>query len=430
MRRFGLLCDERGNILIVTLLILFGVSVIGSAVAALSSMDLKISSNRYAHAQALYAAEAGLNEAIHRLSLPNPTEMTVGGWVGNVAIADEPPYDPKWRVRVYLTNPAKAPLAGTDVTTGTVQNPDSPYITYSTADGDDGVLTIEHKWDDRDGDGIREADEIVRYDPSRIPSENFRSGRPVEVITVTGTKAQARRTIQAEVVLSVGGAADAARAANTAAAIYGGDGLRFVKKASVCGYNHDVNMPPGLTPNACEPFHMKSGHLPGVAGTKGASMELNADDNIAGFPAPTWNRESSIREPWKIIGVSRSTLGRMLKDADHTFVEDEMDGVSYFRNDCVIDRPVKGSGLLYVEGNLDIRSDFEWQGLVYANGKIAVRGDHCWVLGGVAGKREIVWQSDEAGVLYSADAFRLIPHPAASEKAAGGRVTVLSWREI
>jgi len=55
-----------GNILVVTILILFGVSVIGTTLAMISSTDLKISGNQRTHTTALYVAEAGLNEVRRR----------------------------------------------------------------------------------------------------------------------------------------------------------------------------------------------------------------------------------------------------------------------------------------------------------------------------------------------------------------------------
>ena len=87
--------DEDGNILVLTLIVLFAISIIGGTLAMVSSMDLKIAGNQRTTTQALFVAEAGLNEAVHRISLPNPTNVTVGGWTGNAAISDSEPYDPK-----------------------------------------------------------------------------------------------------------------------------------------------------------------------------------------------------------------------------------------------------------------------------------------------------------------------------------------------
>ena len=62
---------QEGSVLVMTLLVLFAISVMGGTLAMVSSMDLKISGNQRKTTQSFFVAEAGLNEAIHRLSLPN-----------------------------------------------------------------------------------------------------------------------------------------------------------------------------------------------------------------------------------------------------------------------------------------------------------------------------------------------------------------------
>ena len=100
---------ERGSVLVIAMMLIFAAAVMGSVLAMVASTDLKISGNQRLSTSALYAAEAGLNEASHRLSLPNPTTATIGGWTGNIAIGDNAPYDPNWRARIYMTSPAAAP---------------------------------------------------------------------------------------------------------------------------------------------------------------------------------------------------------------------------------------------------------------------------------------------------------------------------------
>ena len=156
---------ENGNVLIVTILILFAIAIIGSTVASVSIMDLNITGNQRSAKRSFFVAEAGLNEAIHRLSLPDPTNVTVGGWTGNAAIRDSKPYDPNWTVRLYLTSPSSAPPgSGSVVTTGTLQDLSGNLLAYSVADGTNKVLTIQHKWVDRNSDGVRDHNEIVLYD--------------------------------------------------------------------------------------------------------------------------------------------------------------------------------------------------------------------------------------------------------------------------
>ena len=64
----NLLKEERGNILVVTILVLVAVSMIGTTLAVMSSTDLKISGNQRTNTTALYVAESGLNEVIGRIA--------------------------------------------------------------------------------------------------------------------------------------------------------------------------------------------------------------------------------------------------------------------------------------------------------------------------------------------------------------------------
>ena len=170
--------NERGSVLVITLLIMFAVGVMGATLAMLSSMDLKISGNQRVTTQALDVSEAGLNEAIHRLALANPTNATVGGWTGNIAIGDPPPYDPNWEARLYLTDPGSAPSASASIVpTGTIQDPNGTYLQYSRATGTDDLLTIRHKWTDRNGDNAKDANEVV-VDPGQAHHLFLRAVEP------------------------------------------------------------------------------------------------------------------------------------------------------------------------------------------------------------------------------------------------------------
>jgi hypothetical protein len=83
--------------------------------------------------------------------------------------------------------------------TVTIQDAGS-WLEYSAASDLNQALTIEHKWKDLDGDGVREAGEIVLYDATQYPPENFLTGTPVEVITVNARSATAERQVLVEAV--------------------------------------------------------------------------------------------------------------------------------------------------------------------------------------------------------------------------------------
>ena len=409
---------DSGNILVVTILILFAISVIGATMAMVSSMDLKIAGNQRSTTRALPVAEAGMNEAIHRLSFPNPTNATVAGWTGNVAIGDSEPLKPNWTALIYLTSPGAAPSGGTGVyTTGTIQNPNEPYLQYSATNGTDRVLSIRHKWRDLDADNVREANEIVRYDPLQVPPENTVSGFPVEVVTVTGRASNAVRVIQTEVTKRT-------LLARTLAALYCDKAVRLTGNCAFCGYNHDINTPPGTKPNACVPYHLSSAHLPGVT-TTGDNVQVAGSAGVAGNPQPI---DKSATNPWyslaDILGITQAEVNSMLAEADNTSITSPLNGVTYIKGNAKINSNLTGNGLLYVTGNLSGNGGFQFKGLIYVEGDVKLTGTP-WILGSmcVKGTSNFNFSAGNAGVLYSKDALTQYLSQALP-------CIVLSWREM
>ena len=409
---------ESGNILVVTLIILFAITVIGATMAMISSMDLKIAGNQRSSTRALPVAEAGMNEAIHRLSLPNPTTMTVAGWTGNAAISDAEPYNANWTTRIYLTRPGSAPAGGTNVyTTGTIQNPSQPYLRYSAASGTAEVLTIQHKWRDLDNDNVRDANEIVRYDPLQIPPENTTSGFPVEVVTVTGHASNAMRVIQTEVTKRT-------MLARTLAALYCDKAVKLTGNCAFCGYNHSINTPPGTKPNACVPYHLSSAHLPGVT-TTGDDVQVAGSAGVAGNPQPI---DKTATNPWyslaDVLGITQTEVNTMLAQADHTSIMSPLNGITYINGNAKINSNLTGSGLLYVTGDLSGSGGFQFKGLIYVEGDVKLTGTP-WILGSliVKGTSDFNFSAGNAGVLYSKDAL-------AQYLSQALPCVVLSWREM
>ena len=409
---------ESGSVLVITLLIVFAVGVMGATLAMLSAMDLKISGNQRSTTQALDVAEAGLTEAIHRMSLANPSNATVGGWTGNVAIGDRLPYDPNWETRVYLTSPGSAPgSGGSIVNTGTIQDPRQAYLAYSQTGGTNEVLTIRHKWRDRNSDGVKDANEVVRWDTEQIPPENFNSGFPVEIVTVTGRLGQADRTIEAEVTKRT-------LMARTMGALYIDKAISFTGNPGICGHNHPANTPVGTRPFGCFGWHEPTGHLPGVA-TTGDEIDIQgAAADVTGDPTPT---DSSSTNPFydlhELLGISLADLKQMLANADHTSVTNPLDGITYLKGDSKVNANTAGSGLLYCTGDLTINGTLAYKGLIYCEGDVMVVGN-CWVLGSIVvrGRSDFNTSAGNAGVLYSSEAI-------SNYIGMYMPMIVLSWRE-
>ncbi len=415
---FESLKREDGNLLVVTLLILFAIAVIGGTLAMISAMDLKISGNQRRATQSLFVAEAGLNEAIHRISLPNPTIVNVGGWTGNAAIGDAEPYDPNWTTRIYLTSPANAPASSAPiVSTGTLQDPGQQYLEYSAPGGTEKILTIEHKWRDRNGDGVRDANEIVRYDPLGYPPENFSSGYPVEVVTVTGHSADGERVIQAEVTKRV-------IMVRTLGALYVDKAVKITGSSAFCGFNHDMNTPPFTTPNACEAWHYSGGNLPGITST-GDIVKVMGSADVTGDPFPV---DTDASNPFyslaEVLGFTDAELNDILSRPDNTSIVNPLNGITYIQGDANINSNLIGEGLMYVTGDLHAAGSYVYRGLIYVEGDVHLTGTP-WILGSmiVRGTSDYNFSSGNAAILYSEEAISY---------ALSGIMPcfVLSWQEM
>jgi hypothetical protein len=381
------------------ILVIFALTVIGSVISMIASMDVKISGNQRMSTEALYAAEAGLSEAVHRMSLINPTVETVGGWTGNIAISDAPPYDPNWKTRIYMTNPGSAPGGkGSNVHTGTILDLKSRKIEYSATSGFEDVLTIEHKWEDRNNNGIRDANEIVLYDPVQVPPENFATGFPVEVVSVTGRHGLGERRIEAETVkLEVLG--------RSLGALFIDKSVRITGTPDFCGFNHDVAVPNGTNPNACFAWHIGAGALAGVT-TTGDSVDIAGSVQVLGSPKPTntdpANPFYSIEE---VLGITTVQLNQILAGG-HKTITNPLNGITYINGDATVNANTIGEGLLYVTGHMKVAGGFEYRGLIYVEGDVQFVGD-AWILGSmiVRGTKDDSFSAGKAELLYSGEAI-------------------------
>lgn len=393
---------ERGSALVIALVVVFAASVMAAIMSMMSSVDLKISGNQRGSTRALYAAEAGLNEAVHRLSLLNPTIGTVGPWTGNVAISDTPPYDPEWTARIYLTSPGAAPPAAPgEFHTGTLQDLGGDYARYSTTSGTRDVLTIQHKWVDLDSDDDRDDGEIVLYDPSQIPAENFVTGFPIEVVSVTGSEGQGVRKIEAEVTKFV-------ILARTLGALYIDKALTVKGTPAFCGHNHDIATPPNSAPNACFAWHLAGGGLPGVT-TTGDEVEVKGSaSDIIGVPTPM---DTSSTNPFynlaEVLGVSTNELTQLLDNPHNTSIVNPLNGITYINGNAKINSNLTGEGLIYVTGDLTGSGGFEYKGLIYVEGDLKFTGNP-WVLGSIVvrGTTDFNFSAGSAELLYSRDAIQ------------------------
>ncbi|MGQ9810133.1 MAG: hypothetical protein ACUVQ7_02175 [bacterium] len=412
MKIIQVIRSERGAGLVLAILAIVALFALGATLAFLTRTEMSISKLESNYVHALYVAEAGVEEALYRLALANPTMISVNGGNINAAIADvTSPYDPNWRTRIFLCRPSEVPTAPSGETyTATIQDASS-WLEYSTSDDPDLAVVIEHKWRDLNGNGVREIGEIVLYDGSRHPPENLTSGSPIEVITVTGRHAGAQRKIVVEAVRFP-------LSANVRAGLLCDKGVDVRGNVTICGHNHSISTPQYTDLPECRNYELCSnrtnclstGCLTGIM-TTGDIIDKRGSTDLAGYPTPEDSSSSNqFLTLAQTLGLTEAELQDLLSQANYhnVGVANPQDGITY------VDNPgseVKwtngsGSGLLYIKGSLKASGNFIWRGLVYVEGDFRMTGT-VWILGAVVVKGESEWafSGGNPAILYSRDAI-------------------------
>jgi hypothetical protein len=404
--------NEHGVGLVLAILTVVALFAMGTVLVFLTRTDVNISKHQTLYVEALYVAEAGVEEALHRLALPDPTSITVNGGTINAAIGDsaQPP-DPNWKARIFLCNPGAQPSAPSgQYHTCTIQN-SSDWLQYSDASDTSLALTIEHKWEDLDGDGVRDIGEVVLYDGSRYPPENFSTGSPVEIITVTGRSATAERKVKVEATrfpVNV----------NARAALLCDMGVDVRGNVTVCGHDHALTTPHYTMYPDCEDYeycdHTNCDAIGCVVGvmTTGDPIDKRGTTDLDGYPDKEDTSSTNVFLTLaETLGIEQEALDEILSQADYTApdVADPQKGITYINNAGGSEAHWNnggGTGLLYVTGNLQTSGNFTWKGLVYVEGNYTITGTPS-IIGAVVVKGVSTWAFSGGNpcILFSSEAL-------------------------
>ena len=150
------------------------------------------------------------------------------------------------------------------------------------------------------------------------------------------------------------------------------------------------------------------------------------------FEAIPYAEDVELRAPLCPGGSAVPLNGRTnLKEVWWAPLPDLVSGVevvdTYINGDATGSSKVNGgsgSGLLYVNGDLEIAADFQWRGLIYVEGDLRITGTP-WIIGGVVARGSTQWafSGGNPGILYSHDTIRLAMESAFS-------FVILSWKEM
>jgi hypothetical protein len=421
---------ERGSALLATFVTLFFMTTLAVGLMAIVRSSTQISSNQKRDTRALFVAEAGVTEVLERLSLGYPTNVTINGGTFNAAIKDTVDgLDPNWRAYIFNATPGDAasiPGAGSSDEFLPTTQASADWLEYASADDPDEALIVEHKWVDRDGDNTRESGELIYYDRSQYPPENFSEGQPVELISVLGKDGASRRRLEVEVTRIP-------LNPNLMAAVLSDNSVDVRGNVFVDGHNHDFDMPANLVDPACQPYELDAGRTDEslcvtAVMTTGDPIDRDGSTDLFGSPTP---EDTSSTNPFytlaQTLGIEEEDLAQILANPDYTSANDApfLSGITYINGDATGGETfnnVAGDGLLYVTGNMDCNGTFEWRGLVYIEGDFRITGNP-WILGAIVvkGVTEYAFAGGTPDVLYSREAVKFFVG-----RAIG--YTVLSWK--
>jgi len=405
--------NERGIALVISMLILLVMTLLGLVLMAGASLNRNLAGNDQRMRQALNIAEAGIGEAEAR--------------IGNQEVLMNPT-DPLAACQVFNTVAGSVPVVGADTTALPTGQAAGSYLNYSTDAAGPDVLTIGWK--------KNTLNQVMRYDGSRNPAVQPVSGIPIYTITSTGRVGQARRTLVTEVIQKP-------YVVNAMGAFTANVPITNLGNAVICGYDHLANTPindgnkgRGVMPGDADhcidnetgiAANNKPGVWDGDTVTPGGSAQTFGNPQVLASQGKT----NFYTGPWDCFGMSQADFWSFVGAPQDPSTVTDYHGILYLDNNAVTQdascqagpNGVDGEGLLYVDGDLHLNSNFSYKGFIYVEGDIDVNGN-AWILGGIVAKGKTnIKINGGMTVLYSSDAITQ------ELTKYGSQFVTLSWRE-
>ena len=461
--------NEKGMVLPLGLMFLAIIAIMGTTAVIVTTTDLKIGSNYRASVQAFYVAEAGIQEALHRLNIDSGDGNFIGetgdtptpGWGRYIVLQiDQDMFkeDPDWDLSDNgLNDDFDNDEDGTTDETGETYSETATIQTVNGSELNYRWVKIRYKIEDAQYNNGTDNNEVVLYGQdfgygSDAPASG---GDPVVIITAMGNAANnSTSTIEMEVtrkVLNI--TVDGALQTNDSVDLTGNITISgFDHELSTVsqdwndsgtadytgdGYDNDGDVDTDETqatatdtPKTPEDKidygakHRASGHKPGIYYKYGQSISnQGATDRVYGKPSSS-TFTGSIKDPWLMLGLTQSEWNDLLASPDHTTIASPLNGITKITGDATLTANDDGEGILYVTGDLDFDGGPTYKGLIYCEGDIIGNGGP-FILGTVASKG-----GGEASSLGTGN-FTILYSSAALEKTNQWMdFVILSWRQV
>ena len=416
---------EAGNAMVVALLVLMVMTAAGVAFVAVTKSERQISGNQMSATQALYAAESGITEGLHRMAFPaeslnyiGPSGPPAPGWGRYIVLASG----------ASALDPDGARLATDGLDNdgdGTVDEAGERYpevLTRQTISSSTlryPYVRVEYK---------TQGAQLVRFgdadgNPLTPPRENLSAGAPVLRLTAAGRRGNAAKTLEAEAVRFP--------LVTVASAIWTGAHLTVNGNAFLIdGTDHYPTAPYDTIPGA-----------PAVAGVMSegpvsdvlaASYQL---DNITGSGGQNSIQTSPFTYDFNKLWTDLSGM------ADYSFTGSQSftsatpaygtladPKVTAVNGDLSTGGNWRGGGILVVNGSLNMGGGSMFDGIAIVTGDVKLAGggagDVARILGGIIYQGTLVDASSVGGsarVYYSSAAV--------NAALTLNRYTLAWWRE-
>jgi hypothetical protein len=421
----GVRRGDSGNAMVVALLVLMVLTTAAVAYVAVTKSEKQIAGNSMIATQALYAAEAGITEGLHRMAFP--AESTT--YIGPAGVPT-----PGWGRYIVLVAGASAldPDRGALATDGMDNDEDGiidevgerypEVLTKQTINANTlryPYVRVEYKTQGGNLVLFGDADD----DPSTPPVENFMKGTPVLRITARGRTGNADKVLEAEAVRFP--------IIQVAGAIWAGGHLTANGNAFLTdGHDHA----------ATAPYDTLTGAAPAPAVlTKGMTTDFplssNQEDNVSGMGGKASVEQSTFTYDFNSIYNQMSQMADYSFTGSQNFTSSTPDYGTYANPKVTVVNGNlscagnwSGGGLLVVNGNLSMGGGCQFTGVVVCLGDVDIAGggpaDVAHVLGGLIYQGTVVNNSSiggSANVYYSSQAV--------NAANAVGRYTLSWWRE-
>ena len=373
---------EAGNTLIIALLVLFLLTSLGVSYIAVTRGDKQVAGNQLVGSQAFANAEAGISEALMRMSNPNDTG------IGGSFIGQQPgQYTPGWGTYIVNDpgNSGTDPQYNATVSDGLDNDLDAAideasehYPETGSKQSNNLVVAVADKLDYpwvKVRYKLNGANQIILFgdhdnDPTTPPRENLVRGIPKIIITSAGRRGNGSRLVTVEAVKwplpPVPGSVYTEGAMNF-------NGNSFY----VDGHDH----------SATAPYDTISGAppLPGIATPNdpvAISSQLNGQqqDNVQGSGGDPSVRTSNVNLDLPSMAAAWSDMADITMVGNQTNPSTATWGsvgnlkIVHIAGDLHVSGNNSGAGVLVIDGDFEMSGTFNWNGVVLCLKNVSITG--------------------------------------------------------